>query len=74
MATKRKAIAKLQRIQSYLLVGHSMVVEIRAGCESLAAHFALVGFLPGMNTTMGVQRTGRGKRFPADVARMGLLA
>ena len=57
----------------YLLVRHSVVVEVRAGGEALATHGTLVWLLTGVNSTMSVERTGSGERLETYVACVRLL-
>lgn len=58
----------------YLDVGHAVIVQVGAGGKFLATDLAFVGFLTGMDTAMGVQRTGGAESLTAHRTDMGFLA
>ena len=53
---------------------HAVVVEVGGGCESLAAHGALVRLFAAVDAPVGVERTRRRKALAAHVAHVRLLA
>lgn len=61
------------REASYLFVRHAMVVEVRAGRESLATYRTFVWFFTAVYAPVCVERTGRRKRFEAYVTRVRFL-
>lgn len=51
---------------TYFNVCHAMVVEIGAGRKAFPTHLTLVGLLARVDSSMGVQRTGRTEALSTD--------
>jgi len=52
---------------------HSMVVEVRARRESLSTDGAFVRLFTGMDPSVCIERTGRGKSFEAHITGVRLF-
>ena len=51
-------------------MGHSVVVQVGTGCKTFATSLTLVGFLPCVNSTVGVQGRAGGKTLLAEVTNI----
>ena len=69
-----KGLHLWRALKDYLPMCHAVVVEIGAGCESLAAHATHVRFFTWVDAAMRVERARRAECLTTHIATMRFLS